>query len=125
MNDLKNADGKLVIAGLGAPAIFGPVIVAAVVYANLNGLGLNGELAWALSMIAWIAVVAYYIYRIINFYNSTNSKAGQVTTVRNAPPLQHAPTVEPEPRRFPDEPTPVAAPSTSYRDMLKDRKKNG
>ena len=51
MNALKKGDSKLVIAGLGALAVFAFFVMGAVFFAILQGLGMNEDLAWGLSVL--------------------------------------------------------------------------
>ena len=129
MNSLKNVNSKWVIAGLGTLAVFGSFIVAVIFYAILQGLGVNEDLTWALSMLAWIAVVVVGIFGAISFYNSVKNRVEQVTVIREVVAPQAAPqipVVSPrsqipsaaESRPFLDEPERPTTLSVSHRPML-------
>ena len=121
MNALKNADSRLVIAGLGTLAALGSFVVGAVFFAIFLGLGMNEDLAWGLSVLMWIAVVAVGVLGVVHFYNSIKNRFEQVTVIRTvaAPPTPpEMPTVEAEDHPFLDRPTLPVAPSTNYRSML-------
>ncbi len=121
VNALKNIDGKLVIVGLGTLAVFGSFVVGVVLYAILQGLGINEDLAWGLAVLMWIAVVALGVFGVVSFYNSTKNRVEQVTVIREvtAPPARpELPVVETEPQTLRDKATPPAVPSSSYRSML-------
>ena len=127
MNALKNIDSKLVIAGLGTLAVFGSFVVGVVFFAILQGLGMNEDLAWGLAVLMWIAVVALGVFGVVSFYNSAKSRVEQVTVIRQvaAPPATpEISAVGAEPQLSPDKPMISDAPSTSYRSMLLEEKKN-
>ena len=127
MNALKNIDSKLGIAGLGTLAVFGSFVVGVVFFAILQGLGMNEDLAWGLAVLMWIAVVALGVFGVVSFYNSAKSRVEQVTVIRQvaAPPATpEISAVEAEPKLSPDKPMISDAPSTSYRSMLLEEKKN-
>ena len=65
MNFLRNADNKIIIAGLGTLAVLGSFVAAAIFYAILSGLGMNEELSWALTMLVWILVVVISILGLV------------------------------------------------------------
>lgn len=122
MNTLKNADSKLVITGLATLAIFASFVMGAVFFAILQGLGLNEDLAWGLSVLMWIAVVALGVPGVVYFYDSIKNRLEQATVTRSVmtPPPPKAPLVEGESRSLVDQPSLPAAPSNSYRSMLLD-----
>ena len=121
MNALKNGDSRLVIAALGTLAAFGSIVIGAVFFAILKGLGMNEDLAWGLSVLIWIAVVAFGVVSLVYFYDSIKKRVEQVTGIQPvmAPPaMPEEPTVEVESKPHLDRPTLPAAPPTSYRSML-------
>ena len=127
MNALKNIDSKLVIAGLGTLAVFGSFVVGVVFFAILQGLGMNEDLAWGLAVLMWIAVVALGVFGVVSFYNSAKSRVEQVTVIRQVAAPPATPEIsaeEAEPQLSPDKPMISDAPSTSYRSMLLEEKKN-
>ena len=88
---------------------------------------MNEDLAWGLAVFMWIAVVALGVFGVVSFYNSTKSRVEQVTVIRQvaAPPATpEISAVEAEPQLSPDKPMISDAPSTSYRSMLLEEKKN-
>ena len=73
----------------------------------------------------WIAVVALGVFGVVSFYNSTKTRVEQVTVIREV----LAPPATPEisavgAELSPDKPMISDAPSTSYRSMLLEEKKN-
>ena len=88
MNALKDGERRLMIAGLGTLAVFGSVVLGAVFFAILLGLGLNEDLAWGLSVLIWIVVVALGIGSLVYFYDSIKKRLEQFTVIRAvvAPP---------------------------------------
>ena len=121
MRALKNADRRLLIAALGTFAAFGSIVLGAVFFAILKGLGMNEDLAWGLSVLMWIAVVAFGVVSLVYFYDSIKDRVEQVTMIRSvaAPPATpDIPTVESESQSERDQPSPPPSPSTSYRSML-------
>lgn len=127
MNALKNVDSKLVIVGLGTLAVFGSFVVGVVLYNILLGLGMNEDLAWGLAVLMWIAVVALSVFGVVSFYNSTKTRVEQVTVIREVLAPLATPEISAvgaEPQLSPDKPMIADAPSTSYRSMLLEEKKN-
>ena len=118
MNAPRNVDSKVVIAVLGTLAAFGYIVIGAVFFFILMGLGMNDDLAWGLSVLLWIGVVALGVVSVVYFYDSIKRRVEQVTVARtvSAPPA--TPAVESEYQTDQDEPPPLATPSTSYRSML-------
>ena len=132
MNLLKNADSKLVIAGLGTLAVLGSFLVWAIIFGVFAaGFGMNEDLAFGLSFLVWLAAVAVLIFGVVSFYNNSiknrveqvtvNNTVERVTLIREviAPPPAleiHAAVVETLP--FPDEPEPHAIPLVSHHTML-------
>ena len=84
MDALKNADRRLLIAVLGTLAAFGSFVLGAVFFAILKGLGMNEDLAWGLSVLMWIAVVAVGIVCLVYFYDSIKNRVEQVTVIQTA-----------------------------------------
>ena len=127
MNALKNVDSKFVIVGLGTLAVFGSFVVGVVLYNILLGLGMNEDLAWGLAVLMWISVVALSVFGVVSFYNSTKTRVEQVTVIREVLAPSATPeisAVEAEPQLSPDKPMISDTPSTSYRSMLLEEKKN-
>ena len=123
MNALKDGERRLMIAGLGTLAVFGSVVLGAVFFAILLGLGLNEDLAWGLSVLIWIVVVALGIGSLVYFYDSIKKRLEQFTVIRAvvAPPATpDIPTVDAESQRQLDQRSLPASPPTSYRSMLLD-----
>ena len=124
MNILKDTDGKLVIAGLGALAVLGSFIVAFIAFGIMEAAGMNDGLAVALCFVVWAAVVAVSIFGLVSFYSksSSNNRVEQVTVIREVivpvPVMPEIQAVEPMPRPFLDEPSHPVTPSANYRAML-------
>ena len=121
MDSLKGVDSKVVIAALGTLAAFGSIVLGAVFFAILAGLGMNEDLAWGLSVLLWIAALAFGIGSIVYFYDSIKRRVEQVTVVRTvvaSPPTPESPAVEAESQSSQDKPPLPATPPTSYRSML-------
>ena len=132
MNFLRNADNKIIIAGLGTLAVLGSFVAAAIFYAILSGLGMNEELSWALTMLVWILVVVISILGLVSFYNNSIKNRAEQVTVNNTVervtiirevvgPPQETPEItaaEVDPPPFLDEPPHPATSSVSYRSML-------
>ena len=81
-------------------AVFGSVVLGAVFYAILLGLGMNEDLAWGLSVLIWIAVVALGILSLVCFYDSIKKRLEQVTVMRGVfgpSPTPKNPTQEVDP----------------------------
>ena len=121
MSFLNNVDSKVIVAGLGTLAVFGSFVVAVIIYAILQGVGLNDDLSWAMAMLVWIAVVAVSAVAVVSFYkNLSNNRVEQVTVIREV--IAPAPTVPqivasgPELTPFPGQPA-SAAPSSGFPSM--------
>ena len=118
---LKDRERRLVIAGVVTLAVLASFLLGAVFFAILLGLGMNGDLAWGLSVLIWIAVVASGVAILVYFYDSIKKRVEQVTVIQPAvapPATQDIPTVEVEAQSNQDQPSLPSAPSTSYRSML-------
>ena len=119
MNALKDGDRKLVLAALGTLAIFGSIVMGAVFFAILQGLGMNEDLAWGLSVLMWLAVVLLGVLGVVYFFDSLKKRVEQVLQPVMAPPVTpEEPKVEVESQTHLDRPTLPTAPSSSYRSML-------
>lgn len=121
MSTLKDGERRLLIAGLATLAVFASFLLGAVFFAILLGLGMNEDLAWGLSILLWIAVVASGVVGIVYFYDSIKRRVEHLTAFRSVtspPPTQQVPTVEPDSQPTKDQPTPPPRPRTSYRSML-------
>ena len=121
MNALKNGDRRLLIAALGTLAAFGSIVLGAVFFAILKGLGMNEDLAWGLSVLIWIALVALGIVSVVYNYDSIKKRVEQDAVIRAVvvpPATPEIPTVEVESQSNQDQPSLPAAPPTSYRSML-------
>ena len=121
MSALKESERRLLIAGLATLAIFASFLLGAVLFAILLGLGMNEDLAWGLSVLLWIAVVASGIVGIVYFYDSIKKRVEHFTAFRSVtspPPTQQFPTVEPDSQSTKDQPSLPPTPRTSYRSML-------
>ena len=82
---------------------------------------MNEDLAWGLSVLIWIAVVALGILSLVYFYDSIKKRLEQVTVMRGVfgpSPTPKNPTQEVDPQSRQDQPSLPAAPATSYRSML-------
>ncbi len=126
MNTLKDGERRLLIAGLGTLAVFGSVVLGAVFFAILLGLGLNEDLAWGLSVLIWIAVVAFGIGSLVYYYDSIKKRLEHFTAMRTVvthPPTQETQTVGDESKSGRDHPSLPEAPPPSYRSMLLDEDK--
>ena len=126
MNALKNGDSKVIIVVLGTLAAFGFIVIGAVFFAILMGLGMNEDLAWGLSVLMWLAVVAVGIVSLVYFFDSIKKRVEQVIMTRSvvAPPTTpEIPKEEAESKRHPDQPSLPTSPPTSYRSMLLERDK--
>lgn len=121
VSTLKDRERRLVIAGVVTLAVLASFVLGAVFFAILLGLGMNEDLAWGLSVLIWIAVVASGVVILVYFYDSIKKRVEQVTVMRPvvAPPAtQDVPAVEAESQSNQDQPSLPSAPSTSYRSML-------
>ena len=125
MNRLRNVDDKFIVAGLGTLAVFGSFVAAVIVYAILEGIGLNDDLVWALAMLAWVAVVVASILAVISFYRRfSHSGVQQVTVIREvlAPPPSATELPPTEPAALPalDDPSQPRSASAGYRSVLRE-----
>ncbi len=80
---------------------------------------MNEDLAWGLSVLLWIVVVAVGVLGIVN-YGSIKQRLEQVTggrPVENLPATSKTP-VATDSQPSLDTPIPPSTPSTSYREML-------
>ena len=121
MDAFRNGDSRVLIVALGTLAAFGSIVIGAVFFAILKGLGMNEDLAWGLSVLMWIAVVALGIVSVVYFYDSIKKRLEQVTIIRTVaapPPTLDTSAVEVESRSSQDKPPLPASPPTSYRSML-------
>lgn len=121
VSTLKDRERRLVIAGVATLAVFASFLLGAVFFAILLGLGINEDLAWGLSVLMWIAVVASGVLGLVYFYDSIKKRVEQVSVLRSVvAPLAtpNDPAVEAEPQFNQDQPSIPSAPHTSYRDML-------
>ena len=123
MKSLSN-DRKLVLAALAALAVFGSFLVGVVSFAILKGLGMNEDLAWGLSVLLWIAVVALGVLGIV-YDSPIRQRLDQVTGRRPAGTPPATPNTPPSGAERLDEPPPTATPSSSYRDMLTKKDSKG
>jgi hypothetical protein len=129
---LKDADSKLVIAGLGTLAVLGSFLIWAIFFGVFAaGFGMNEDLAFGLSFLAWLATVVVMIFGVVSFYNNSiknrveqvtvNNTVERVTVIREvvAPPVVvEVPGAVVETRQFLDEPQPSSSPSISHHPML-------
>ena len=118
---LKNGDPRLLIVALGTLAAFGSIVLGAVFFAILKGLGMNQDLAWGLSVLMWIAVLALGVVSFVYFYDSIKKRVEQVTGSRavvSPPPTPSSSTVETNARSNQDKPSSSSARPSSYRSML-------
>ena len=121
MSALKNGDPRLLIVALGTLAAFGSIVLGAVFFAILKGLGMNQDLAWGLSVLMWIAVLALGVVSFVYFYDSIKKRVEQVTGSRavvSPPPTPSSSTVETNARSNQDKPSSSSARPSSYRSML-------
>ena len=120
VSTLKDGERRLLIAGLATLAIFASFLLGAVFFAILLGLGMNEDLAWGMSVLLWIAVVASGIVGLIYFYDSIKKRVEHFTAMRSvtSPPPQQVATVEPDSQPTKDQPSLPPTPRTSYRSML-------
>ena len=121
MDALRNVDRRLLIAGLGTLAVFGSFVMGAVFFAILQGLGLNEDLAWGLSVLMWLAMVALGILCVVYFFDSIKDRVEQVTVIQPVITRQvtpQTPTVDGESRPSKDQPSLPPARPASYRSML-------
>ena len=125
MNFLKDVDSKFIVAGLGTLAVFGSFVAAAIVYAILEGIGLNDDLVWALAMLVWVAVVVASILAVISFYRRfSHDSVQQVTVIREVlaprPSATELPRAEPAALPALDEPAQHRPASAGYRSVLRE-----
>ena len=125
MNFLKDVDSKFILAGLGTLAVFGSFVAAAIVYAILEGIGLNDDLVWALAMLVWVAVVVASILAVISFYRRfSHDGVQQVTVIREVlaprPSATELPPAEPTTLPALDEPAQPRPASAGYRSALRE-----
>ena len=119
MNTIKNGDKRLIIVALGTLAIFGSIVIGAVFFAILQGLGLNEDLAWGLSVLMWLAVVALGVLGVVYFFDDIKKRVEQAAQPAAAPPdTPQKPKAGVESQTELDRPTSPAAPPASYRSML-------
>ena len=120
VSTLKDGERRLLIAGLATLAIFASFLLGAVFFAILLGLGMNEDLAWGMSVLLWIAVVASGIVGLVYFYDSIKKRVEHFTAMRSvtSPPPQQVATVEPDSQPTKDQPSLPPTPRTSYRSML-------